>query len=80
MFVRNFFVGAMFENLSNIHLTKMLDKYRMLNGLTMSHQQILYNNFGTCSPSLRSYLNIEQELGQIASFNKIAEHINFTLD
>ena len=51
----------------------------MLNGLTMSHQQILYNNFGTCSPGFRSYLNIEQELGQIASFNKIGEHINFTL-
>ena len=43
----------MFENLSNIRPTKNVEQTLVLNDLTMSDQQMLYSNVGTCSPGLR---------------------------
>ena len=47
-----FFVGQMFDKFSNICPTKNDGKTWMLSVLTLSDQQMLYNNVGMCSPSL----------------------------
>ena len=44
-----FFVGQMLENLSNIRPTKNAEQTWVQNVLTLSDQQMLYNNVGTCS-------------------------------
>ena len=49
--VFRFFVGQMFEDLSNICLTKDVEHTWVLNAPALSDQQMLYNNVSTCSPA-----------------------------
>ena len=47
----DFFVGRIFEDLSNICPTKDVEQTWVLNAPAFSDQQMLYNNVSTCSPA-----------------------------